>query len=46
MFHTVKKKETLYSIGKQYNITIDQLRKLNKLSKGAKIYPGDNLLVR
>ncbi len=46
MFHTVKKNETLYSISKQYNTTIDTLRKLNKLSKGAKIYPGDNLLVR
>jgi len=46
MFHTVKKKETLYSISKKYNTTIGHLRKLNKLSKGAKIYPGDNLLVR
>ena len=45
-FHMVKKKETLYSIGKKYNISIDQLRKLNKLSKEATIYPGDNLLVR
>jgi LysM repeat protein len=45
-FHMVKKKETLYSISKKYNISIDQLRKLNKLSKGATIYPGDNLLVR
>ncbi len=46
VFHTVKKKETLYSISKQYNTTIDKLRELNKLSKGAIIYPGDNLLVR
>ena len=45
-FHMVKKEETLYSISKKYNISIDQLRKLNKLSKGATIYPGDNLLVR
>ncbi len=46
MFHTVKKGETLYSIGKKYNIKIDTLRKLNKLSKTAKIYPGDNLLIK
>ncbi len=46
IFHTVKKKETLYSISKTYNTTIEKLRSLNKLSKGAKIYPGDNLLVR
>jgi LysM repeat protein len=45
-FHMVKKKETLYSRSKKYNISIDKLRKLNKLSKGATIYPGDNLLVR
>lgn len=45
-FHLVKKEETLYYISKKYNISIDQLRKLNKLSKGATIYPGDNLLVR
>ena len=45
-FHMVKEKETLYSISKKYNISIDELRKLNKLSKGATIYPGDNLLVR
>ncbi len=45
-FHMVKKQETLYSISKKYNISIDQLRKLNKLSKEATIYPGDNLLVR
>jgi len=45
-FHMVKKEETLYSISKQYNISIDKLRELNKLSKGATIYPGDNLLVR
>ena len=42
----VEKQDTLYSISKKYNTTIDQLRKLNKLSKGATIYPGDKLLVR
>ena len=46
MFHTVIKKETLYSISKKYNISVEKLRKLNQLSKTAKIYPGDNLLVR
>ncbi len=44
--HMVKNNETLYSIGKKYNISIDKLRELNKLSKGATIYPGDNLFVR
>lgn len=46
LFHTVKKGETLYSIGKKYNISISNLRKLNKLSEKEKIYPGTNLMVR
>jgi LysM repeat protein len=46
ILHTVKKGETLYSIGKKYKITIATLRKLNKLSKTSKIYPGNNLIIR
>ena len=46
IFHTVQKKETLYSISKKYNTSIAALRKLNKLSKNATIYPGDNIIVR
>ncbi|MCP4022802.1 MAG: LysM peptidoglycan-binding domain-containing protein, partial [Desulfobacteraceae bacterium] len=46
MFHTVLKKETLYSISKKYNTTVAQLRKLNKLTEKSKIFPGDTLLIR
>jgi LysM repeat protein len=46
MFHTVKKGETLYSIGKKYQISVPTLQKLNKLSPGAKLYIGMNLLIR
>jgi len=46
MFHTVQKGETLYSISKKYKATIAALRKLNNLSANAKIYPGDNILIR
>jgi LysM repeat protein len=46
MFHTVKKGETLYSISKKYNTSVDALRELNNFSKEAKIYPGNNILVR
>lgn len=46
MFHTVQKGETLYYISKKYNTTIAVLRKLNNLSTTAKIYPGDNILIR
>ncbi|MCD4677260.1 MAG: LysM peptidoglycan-binding domain-containing protein [Desulfobacula sp.] len=46
MFHTVQKGETLYSISKKYNTSIASLRKLNNLSTNAKIYPGNNILIR
>ena len=46
MFHTVQKGETLYSISKKYNTSVNALRKLNNLSTNAKIYPGNNILVR
>lgn len=46
VFHTVQKKETLYSISKKYNTTVAALRKLNNLSETATIYPGDNILVQ
>ncbi|MBU1344264.1 MAG: LysM peptidoglycan-binding domain-containing protein, partial [Proteobacteria bacterium] len=46
MFHTVQKGETLYSISKKYNTSISALRKLNNLSTDAKIYPGNNILIR
>jgi hypothetical protein len=46
MFHTVKKGETLYSIGRKYNISVPALQKLNKLTSESKIYPGMNILIR
>lgn len=46
IFHTVEKKETLYSISKKYNTTVQELMKLNNLTKDSKIYPGDNIIVR
>jgi LysM repeat protein len=46
IFHTVRKGETLYSISKKYNTSVNALRKLNHLSANDKIYPGTNILVR
>ena len=46
LFHTVQKGETLYSISKKYHTSVAALRKLNNLSAKAKIYPGNNILVR
>jgi LysM repeat protein len=44
-FHTVKPGETLYKIGRQYGLTVEKMRHLNKLPDGAAIHPGQKLLV-
>jgi len=44
--HVVQKGDTLYSISKQFGLSLTQLMKLNKLSKGDAIYPGQKLTVR
>jgi LysM repeat protein len=46
LFHTVQKGETLYQISKNYNTSVETLRKLNHLSGTAKIYPGNTILIR
>jgi LysM repeat protein len=42
--HVVKDKETLYSIAKKYNITVDQLREWNKLT-GYDLKIGQELVI-
>jgi len=44
--HLVKKGETLYSISKQYGVSVSRLMAFNKLSKGAVINPGQILKVK
>jgi membrane-bound lytic murein transglycosylase D len=44
-YHEVKKGETLYRIAKQYGITVDELRRLNKLPPNQPIEIGQKLLV-
>ena len=44
-YHTVKRGETLLKIGKRYGIAVEELRKLNNLSKGQSIKIGQKLLV-
>ncbi|MFA5903494.1 MAG: LysM peptidoglycan-binding domain-containing protein [Desulfobacula sp.] len=46
IFHTVQKGETLFSISRKYNLSVDALRKLNNLSSDAAIFPGNNILVK
>ena len=44
-YHTVQKGETLYRIGKQYGVTVKELRKLNDLSEGQSVRTGQKLLI-
>jgi LysM repeat protein len=46
IFHTVQKGETLFSISRKYNTSVETLRKINNLSNDAAIFPGNNILVR
>ena len=41
--HKVQAGDTLYRLGRQYGLSIDQLRTYNKLEPNAKIYPGQEL---
>ena len=43
--HTVKQGDTLYRISRRYQLSVDQLRKYNKLGTKAAIYPGQQLYV-
>jgi LysM repeat protein len=44
--HVVQKGDTLFRISKRYGLTVDALRRLNNLGKGATIQPGQKLLVK
>jgi LysM repeat protein len=44
-YHTVQKGETLYAISRKYGISVDELRKLNNLSKDPSLRTGQKLLV-
>ena len=44
--HVVKKGETLYSIGRKYGLTVEQLRKKNGLDKNSVIFIGQKLTVQ
>lgn len=44
-YHTVQKGETLSKISKKYEITVEELRKLNGLSRSQPVRTGQKLLV-
>lgn len=43
--HTVVAGETLFSISRRYNLSVEQLKTINKLSEGAVIHVGQKLIV-
>ena len=45
LYHEVKPKETLYQISRRYGLTVDDLRKLNRLTPETVIHPGQKLIV-
>ena len=45
-YHVVTKGDTLYSVGRRYGISVDQLRTMNKLDKNSAIYVGQKLAVK
>lgn len=44
-YHEVRPGETLWTISRSYGLTLDELRRLNKLAIGAVIQPGQKLAV-
>ncbi len=45
-YHLVSKGETLYSISRAYGLTLNELRRLNKLDDKVAIYPGQKLKIK
>ncbi|MBW1801101.1 MAG: LysM peptidoglycan-binding domain-containing protein [Deltaproteobacteria bacterium] len=43
--HTVRKGETLFGIAKKYGVAVDEMRRINKMSRGKDIYPGQKLII-
>jgi len=43
--HTVAAGETLFSISRRYNLSVEQLKTINKLSEGAVLHVGQKLIV-
>ncbi len=45
VIHVVKTGETLYSIARQYGVTVEALAHLNKITDASKIYVGQQLII-
>jgi membrane-bound lytic murein transglycosylase D len=46
LVHTVRRGETLYRIADQYQVTVDQICTLNRISPDGVLYPGTRLTIR
>jgi LysM repeat protein len=46
IYHQVAPGDTLYSISKKYNMSLDELRKMNHMEPNAVIMPGQKLIVQ
>lgn len=44
-YHIIQKGETLFKIAKKYNMSVEELRRLNGLSEGKPIRAGDKLII-
>ena len=44
-YHTVRAGETLYSISRRHDLTVQKIRLLNKLNNSSVIHPGQKLLL-
>lgn len=45
LYHQVRSGDTLFGIGRKYDVSVEELRKMNNLSQGKAIYPGQKLIV-
>lgn len=43
--YTVRRGDTLYSIAQRFDVALDDLRRWNKLSTGARLHPGDKVTI-
>jgi LysM repeat protein len=44
-YYTVRKGDTMYSIAKRHDLTLDELRELNQFSRRHRIHTGDKIRV-
>ncbi|MDY0132399.1 MAG: LysM peptidoglycan-binding domain-containing protein [Desulforegulaceae bacterium] len=45
VYHSVKKGDTLYGISRKYKVSVEEIKKINKM-KNNSIQPGDKLLIK